>query len=86
MMLTAAGTIASFILVVLHKTPPHFEDLHQIFGLIIMLGVCLQVILGFVINKLYVHERSSIPWYDKLHWWVGYLNLTQSLAIPAWTR
>ena len=31
----------------------------------------LQIILGFVIDKLWSPDRTSIPLWDKLHWWIG---------------
>ncbi|KAI9325794.1 hypothetical protein DFJ73DRAFT_868323 [Zopfochytrium polystomum] len=31
----------------------------------------LQIVLGFISNALFSPDRPSIPWWDRLHWWVG---------------
>ncbi|KAJ3269089.1 hypothetical protein HDV01_001862, partial [Terramyces sp. JEL0728] len=64
-------TIVSFILIVLYIHPPHFSELHHIFGLIVFLGVLIQISLGYISNAKWSPERTFIPWWDKAHWWVG---------------
>ncbi|KAJ3319607.1 hypothetical protein HDV06_006169 [Boothiomyces sp. JEL0866] len=65
------ATIVSFFLIVLYIHPPHFNKLHHILGLIIFLAVILQIILGYISNAKWSPDRTSIPWWDKAHWWFG---------------
>ncbi|KAJ3227297.1 hypothetical protein HK099_002662 [Clydaea vesicula] len=39
---------------------------HLIFGLFVVIISLLQSVLGFVIDKLFNPERTSIPWWDKV--------------------
>ncbi|KAI8614761.1 hypothetical protein BC830DRAFT_1125819 [Chytriomyces sp. MP71] len=31
----------------------------------------LQIILGYVCNKLFSPNRLKVPWWDQAHWWLG---------------
>ncbi|RKO86610.1 DWNN domain-containing protein [Blyttiomyces helicus] len=56
---------------------PHFEvtadahGAHVVLGLLVLTLIAPQAILGFVIDRLWTPTRVSIPWWDRLHWWVG---------------
>ncbi|KAJ3292123.1 hypothetical protein HK104_005547 [Borealophlyctis nickersoniae] len=65
------GTVAGFALVLVFKRPPHFVDLHEILGVLIVAGTILQITLGFIANSLYSPDRVHVPWWDKAHWWLG---------------
>ncbi|KAJ3269091.1 hypothetical protein HDV01_001864 [Terramyces sp. JEL0728] len=65
------ATIVSFILIVLFIQPPHFDEKHKVIGLVIVIVLIGQVILGYVSNAKWDENRKDIPWWDKLHWWVG---------------
>jgi hypothetical protein len=48
----------------------------------------LQVVGGFLIDKFYDARRISIPWYDKMHWYMGriagslgYVNIGLGIAL-----
>ncbi|KAI8827128.1 uncharacterized protein EV422DRAFT_512762 [Fimicolochytrium jonesii] len=47
------------------------NGIHAIFGLIIIILTFPQVVLGFIIDKLWSPDRQGIPWWDKVHWWLG---------------
>jgi hypothetical protein len=40
-------------------------------GLFIVISTAVQIALGFIINALWNPQRTSIPWWDKAHWWFG---------------
>ena len=46
-----------------------------------MILTFLQLISGFTINYLFDPARLSIPFRDKLHWWVGRVTLLFSWAV-----
>ncbi|KAJ3155251.1 hypothetical protein HDU89_007442 [Geranomyces variabilis] len=59
------------------------SGIHVIFGLIIIIVTAPQALLGFVINYLWSAERTSIPWWDRLHWWSGrFLFLVAMINVP----
>ncbi|KAJ8326930.1 hypothetical protein QVD99_005308 [Batrachochytrium dendrobatidis] len=66
-------TIGSTVIIYLYKTPPHFQDVHRMLGIIVSVSVIIQVIMGFVSNALYNKGRERIPIWDKVHWWFGRL-------------
>jgi hypothetical protein len=49
----------------------HFTDIHGIIGLVICFAMLVQIILGYVIDKLWNSERTAPPLHDKIHWWFG---------------
>jgi F0F1-type ATP synthase assembly protein I len=86
---TGMVSLASFILVILFRPPPHFfgdsalESTHTLMGLIITVLMIGQVILGFIIDKLFDSERQTIPVRDKVHWYLGRL-LSMAAIANAW--
>jgi uncharacterized membrane protein YhaH (DUF805 family) len=67
------------VLIVAVTVNDHFENAHQVIGLIIFIFAVLQTILGVVINHLFDANRSTLPWHDQLHWWLG--RLVMLLAV-----
>lgn len=45
--------------------------IHVVVGLLVTFLSIVQVVSGFVIDKLFNPQRKEIPWYDKAHWWAG---------------
>ncbi|TPX47693.1 hypothetical protein SeMB42_g01788 [Synchytrium endobioticum] len=45
--------------------------IHGPLGILMTLGTIFQVILGYVIDKLWSPTREGIPWWDKMHWYFG---------------
>jgi hypothetical protein len=70
---TGFFTLIGFLLVILYKKPPHFSDAHGQLGMFMVVATVFQIVLGFVINALWNPNRTSIPWWDKMHWWFGRL-------------
>ncbi|KAL7752422.1 hypothetical protein RI367_001956 [Sorochytrium milnesiophthora] len=68
------STIAFSFIVATSDT--NWDSLHAIFGLILFSVMWCQVVLGVVIDRLWYPDRMRTPWWDKLHWVLGY-----SLAI-----
>ncbi|KAL3896590.1 MAG: hypothetical protein SGCHY_003973 [Lobulomycetales sp.] len=61
---------------------------HILFGVLTVLLAAIQVVSGFIIDKLFDADRKSIPWYDKMHWWMGriagslgYVNVGVGIAL-----
>ncbi|KAJ3255166.1 hypothetical protein HK103_006535 [Boothiomyces macroporosus] len=74
--LTGAATLVSFILIYLYSfdrfsTDGDIGSSHEKLGLVVVLAVIIQIILGYVSNAKFDPHRESIPWWDKAHWWVG---------------
>ncbi|KAJ3090837.1 hypothetical protein HK100_007341, partial [Physocladia obscura] len=45
---------------------------HAIIGTIVALAVYpSQILLGFLSNQLWTASRVAVPWWDKVHWWLG---------------
>ncbi|KAJ3202302.1 hypothetical protein HDU82_007449, partial [Entophlyctis luteolus] len=54
---------------------------HAILGAVLAFGFYpVQIILGFVSNKLFTENRVAVPWWDKAHWWLGRTTVIISLA------
>jgi hypothetical protein len=79
---TGLFTLASFTLMVLYMQGRHLGvvlpegfagNSHTRLGLVVTLITVIQVILGFVSNALWTPTRTSVPWWDKVHWWIGRL-------------
>jgi hypothetical protein len=67
-------SILAILPVVLYKTGPHFStqpNAHPLLGLMITIALVIQFVIGFISDKLFEENRTTIPWWDKLHWWVG---------------
>lgn len=74
--------LVSFIIIVVATSPgPHFDCTHAICGLVVVIVTVLQILLGYVIDKVFNEKRTSVPWHDRLHWWTGRLLFV--LAIVA---
>ncbi|KAJ3110331.1 hypothetical protein HDU96_006715 [Phlyctochytrium bullatum] len=59
-----------------------FSTWHGTFGFALAVVVWpLQVALGFVSNHLWSPERTSIPWWDQMHWWVGRISVLGSIPL-----
>jgi hypothetical protein len=62
-----------------HFALPTADDhynFHNVFGLAIFIAMFVQVLLGFVSNRLFNADRSAVPWWpDRVHWWFGRLVL-----------
>ncbi|KAJ3100888.1 hypothetical protein HDU97_001878 [Phlyctochytrium planicorne] len=59
-----------------------FSTYHGLFGFV--LAICLfpvQVALGFISNHLWSPERTSIPWWDQLHWWIGRISVLGAVPL-----
>jgi hypothetical protein len=54
-------------------------DAHVKLGLIVWILALVQGVLGFLINKWFDPARSSTPFSDKLHWWLGRLLVTGAI-------
>ncbi|KAJ3136339.1 hypothetical protein HK100_001880 [Physocladia obscura] len=67
-------SIASTVLTARHNDEPNtFSGIvHKSVGiLVVIFGLPLQIILGYVINYLFRQSRTFIPWYDILHHYAG---------------
>jgi hypothetical protein len=69
--ITGGLTSIGVLIVVLYKPTAHFDDPHSIIGLFMLIATWAQIALGFIINDLWTPTRTSIPWWDKMHWWFG---------------
>lgn len=63
---------------------------HVVLGVMVVLFSAIQVVSGFVIDRLFDAERTEIPIRDKLHWWLGrtagifgYVNVGIGLSLYA---
>ncbi|KAJ3190995.1 hypothetical protein HK101_008182 [Irineochytrium annulatum] len=64
-------TLSAFLILFLTMPAPHFNDWHQAIGLVVILTLVCQIGLGFYSDAKWTPDRTSIPWWDKAHWWVG---------------
>ncbi|KAL7749940.1 hypothetical protein RI367_004816 [Sorochytrium milnesiophthora] len=80
MTLVAILSTVAFILVYGTVKSGHFTgNIHSTLGLVVFIVMWLQWLLGIVIDKLFDPKRLGIPWYDRMHWVLGY---TMALAAP----
>ena len=65
----AFGVIISYI----HsKGSEHFSSVHHITGLVVVLLLFIQMVLGLVAHFMYDPDREHAPIVpDKIHWWLG---------------
>lgn len=49
-------------------------------GLALLVLCTLQVVGGFLIDFLFSPDRKSIPWWDKMHWWMGRFTLIAAIV------
>ncbi|KAJ3129999.1 hypothetical protein HK100_008323 [Physocladia obscura] len=48
------------------------ESNHAKIGIaVVFAGYPLQVLLGYILNARFSKDRVNIPWWDRLHWWIG---------------
>jgi hypothetical protein len=81
-------SIAGFSVMVKEIPDRHFDmtkykspfGVHVLIGLIIFIILFLQIAQGVIIDRLWNPQRRSIPWWDKLHWWMGRIIFLLSLA------
>ncbi|KAJ3198856.1 hypothetical protein HDU82_000967 [Entophlyctis luteolus] len=68
-----ACMIVGLAAVELGRVGPRFAGSpHAILGAVIAFGIFpLQIVLGFVSNALFDAQRRCVPWWDRLHWYVG---------------
>lgn len=66
--LIIAGAVFGFFL-----SNGQFSSTHQLTGVVIVGILFVEIIVGIVISKLWKIDRSTIPWYNKVHWWIGRL-------------
>ncbi|KNE58855.1 hypothetical protein AMAG_04393 [Allomyces macrogynus ATCC 38327] len=66
-------TIIGFAVMVVATDGNHFGGLHGKIGLAVTAGCLAQGILGFLIDRWFDANRTEVPWWDKLHWYLGYL-------------
>jgi hypothetical protein len=83
LMLGGSGmvSVAALVLKILYTKPPHFTTLHQRMGLALEAALVLQIVLGFVSNALWKPTRTTIPWWDQLHWWLGRVCLGLGVVV-----
>ncbi|KAI0239464.1 hypothetical protein L0F63_003503 [Massospora cicadina] len=62
--------VISIILVAV-KNGNVLDNPHAALGLLVMILFGIQIAIGVVIDKLWSPGRRSVPWQDKVHWWVG---------------
>ena len=71
--------LVSFVYIYNYSTI-HFNTIHKQLGLTIFVVSFFQVLLGFIIDKLWNPTRNHIPWWDQLHWWTG--RMLMLLTVP----
>ncbi|KAI9350288.1 hypothetical protein BDR26DRAFT_852137, partial [Obelidium mucronatum] len=56
-----------------HGRPRTFSrSAHKFVGkTLVFFAIPVQIALGFVINHLFRQSRTHVPWWDRVHWWVG---------------
>ena len=80
-LVTLSFSIVGFLAILLFRPlNTHFNTPHQKLGIAIFCIMFLQIVLGFVINKLYTPQRTRVPWYDLTHRWMGRLVVCAGLA------
>ncbi|KAI9172973.1 hypothetical protein H9P43_007104 [Blastocladiella emersonii ATCC 22665] len=65
-------TIGGFLAAVLTTDSDHFDSTHGKLGLAVTIVAVGQIVLGFVIDKMFDPDRAGIPLRDKAHWLAGY--------------
>ncbi|KAK9765871.1 hypothetical protein K7432_005455 [Basidiobolus ranarum] len=77
----AVFTITAIVLGIILSEGNHFKTSHQIIGLVVLLAMACQIVLGFVMNKLWKPNRPKSPWYEHMHQWLG-----RSTVLLAWVN
>ena len=69
---TGLFSIAGFVIVYNMNSCSIFMDsAHEKIGLSVIIILIGQIVLGFISNALWTPDRTYIPWWDKVHWWLG---------------
>lgn len=64
----ALGSIGAALIIYLFKAGPHFgssPSAHPLLGLLVIIMMVFQMILGVASDKLFSLDRDSVPWWDK---------------------
>ncbi|KAJ9080657.1 hypothetical protein DSO57_1022567 [Entomophthora muscae] len=69
----AAAVAVLAIIIVAYNLGNVLHDPHAAVGVVVMVLMAGQIILGVVIDKLWDPARNYIPMQDKVHWWLGRL-------------
>eukprot|EP01095_Lingulamoeba_sp_RSL-Kostka_P006622 TRINITY_DN2087_c1_g1_i1.p1 TRINITY_DN2087_c1_g1~~TRINITY_DN2087_c1_g1_i1.p1 ORF type:complete len:146 (+),score=7.75 TRINITY_DN2087_c1_g1_i1:294-731(+) len=67
-------SIFAGVICIMHyfKWSIELDESHHIIGFLLVIGMFLQGILGFVANKMWKEDRESVPFFpDMLHWLLG---------------
>ncbi|KAJ1555620.1 hypothetical protein HK405_015555 [Cladochytrium tenue] len=80
--LVVAGlALIEYEVTLLGVTPRFVSTTHGILGTVLCLALFpAQVLLGVLCDRLWSASRSSIPWWDQVHWWIGRASLV--LVLP----
>ncbi|KAI9353235.1 hypothetical protein DFJ73DRAFT_828738 [Zopfochytrium polystomum] len=55
---------------------------HRYLGMLLVFGLApAQIALGYYSNAMWKPDRKFIPWWDKLHWWVGRLAVLLGVIV-----
>jgi hypothetical protein len=65
--------ITGFVVAVAaHGWSLHFHDTHNAIGVVLVVGVFIQPVLGFIADKMFNPNRLSPPVFpDQIHWYIG---------------
>jgi hypothetical protein len=83
--LVTFGAFAIIVARFIMNGDKHFLDFHHIGGLVLVVVMLGQTILGVVSDKLWNPTRTTIPWWDKAHWWLGRLSGLLALAVMSFS-
>ncbi|KAJ3320179.1 DOMON domain-containing protein frrs1L [Boothiomyces sp. JEL0866] len=77
-------SVTGILFIFLYRPGPHFgmdgNNPHKLIGIIVTGCLFAQMILGVVSDQLFKVNRTSIPWYDQAHWWLGRLTFLAALV------
>jgi hypothetical protein len=81
-------SIAGFVVMFKEIPDRHFNmskynspfGIHVIIGLVILIILFLQIAQGVIIDRLWNPKRRSVPWWDKVHWWMGRIIFLLSIS------
>jgi len=69
--ITGILSLISFFLIYSTVEASHFDGTHHKIGLAIFILMFFQFALGYTSNALWDPKRSTVPWWDVLHWYFG---------------
>ncbi|KAJ3312332.1 hypothetical protein HDV04_003225 [Boothiomyces sp. JEL0838] len=77
-------SVTGILFIFLYRPGPHFgmdgNNPHKLIGILVTGLLFAQMILGVVSDQLFEVNRTSIPWYDRAHWWLGRLTFLAALV------